>query len=1586
MKGSEAPNFFFQKKKMTSLYQQANVDAAIDSKRPRTMLVAPLFLQEKGRNSEPETHVSSLYDIPLVFGDENGFRPNAKNWDDHVKNSTDPNPYIWALQLFLAFMEHMPSMGSLQCKVSKARNLNFYRKIVDLQARKRCSNHGYKISKEEERTLNGHVVMCNTFDPQFAQDVIKRSQWLIKNRGKKNGARQRQRGAAAANGSDDENDGEDLGGAAQDRADQQEDRQEEVQAAETYDEWRGRIAGEGEEEEPEEPLVFFNHWRVPGGDLVDAEELAPTGSIFERLSPHQRAGRAPWGNLFPQAVLAAAARQRPVVVAQAEGEEDDANGGYDDNITLPTVIPKMVFSITCVGPPKHAKGIIARFIIKDSALNPGIFMSHVIENRKKRGLKGHVDPFAAYSIYFNTQHPLGNHTDEDKYKRIVLGLKPELCPHPSNYIDYSYNVNMIDPESDTHFRNLLTTERALQAFEDLGVPMGSLETWYSRARATAYYPAGFLTHKTLPQQAFWYNPDYLGLLEQQFPHVKGNTRLLDCLLSGENLDLLMEQRRVLAEAHEDMDDELLDMENNELVRDSFSRAEHILRTQPVVRRRDMVNLSLVPYETNNEFVHRYTEAKRIYAKLQKVLPGNIVEVYEYVQKLKRELEEDGDYVTPWRTVFEREASDVYKESLKKYDMYRKLLNDAQDEMMKTYKTLWNPNGDIDNIPIPDQIRAMLKWWRQLERQGLKDVTRPYVQFDLNLDFFGNTQLQNLGFFITFGRVIQPMICMLLEGLFSAYDPEMRAVSFNMMLHGEKEAGKTYPGIVILKEFMCILGTVHEIHVSTRAADITDRHCYDEIMAVDECPEWMVSEVEAKKNPELVNKEKLKLVSGQVTQRTFQNIKLPSGDEFRWFRDVINDHKRATIWISNSPAESATALSSRMYRFTVKQPKISANELSKKFGEFTTGSAVLWLNLNQYLTCCLKKAAAVGAIFPTPNMELFDQIMNKVVGILEKWNADTSEMGNRTKDILAPLMRQMIDKTAVRYVFDMPFSSYYKKPFETHMIRECQRYRYAQVSQIWWVLTSCVDSILNTEDSNILTALLKISKVEWNAERGEDAYERYALDIDHKIPFRVRRDLSVSRQDMMKINNAAIAHHPQAAAAQDNGFHDTEMVDLNYIYIPGTLDGISKQLAAATVPRVAPEACRARLKKLENNVIHPPNGGHLPQPKNCFAFWHKYRTLPDPSISPEENPNGHFGIKWTGKNCPKEYMTAEERGPHNPDNTVNAPRNQQHVPAYGPDQKLPVVDLSQCTHHGEFSRLYFMPNAVKLYRQEIIIDVLTSAITCGSTRQGKYLQGFADNEDPSILSVTTLTQDNINYICDEEDRLSGYWINPENRKEIAYSDPTIPEAEWPISRRAGITFNNRGAVDDHDINKMIDPMVPTTLTKEEWAKNVRNEMSAHQEEVDVIENLDYHSARLQHLRTGQAIDEPVHDPKYMQAQYDAYMASLPAAERPIAYGRSDYPYYEQERLQRRTRKWRHASASLASKRIYDKVMADVRANSKRAWEEVRGIGPEPPQLERVGHDAQPPLRRQAQAQEGENEPRHIRAQRERTERLLQKKRK
>ncbi len=1383
----------------------AHLRAVIESRKARRVLVAHMHVLENGENSNDEPDVHRVIDIPLDFTGKGDYFKSPIGWRD-FRVSNEPLPYVWFLQLMLLLHE-TTSQGGYQCNIDPVTNGKLYQTVVTASAR--CV---LNIAKESDYRLRSkYTSLTHYVDLRFAYDVEYEAKKIVFDMAQEKKKQQEKRKKAKANK----------------KQKKKQTRMIRRDVTDDYLAWR-RTLELGDE---------------LGVNMCDGvAESVVQGALF-----HDE---------------------------EEDVEEEDVEEKFPPKIPYegPNRVAKMTFTVTPIPAADDSTnivGMLARFLIRDKGINPGMFFDEVlrnahdrIDNMQRNGRTKFEEKFINYESMLFSHHPAGRSTTRENYAQCVKHIWPEVVGlHFKGSIEvYLRELDYINPEKPTHIYNVFTTERALSKLAEIGGDtrlIGNPGSWYDRVNGIAKFPARSLrTWKYLPEQTFFHHPDDAGLNEQYLPHVDASRDFLRRLVSGADMTRYCNTGRF-----EDEDEG----EEDERVSNAIAEVQHILRNNIRFKRSQLTGTKLIHYTTNNEFVHKAVEAQIVYDRLAKLLPAHS---YDTLVESAALIEEWG--VNDWKTM----ASPDLLRRIKEYDVYRMTLGKTQESLMQVFTTLWRVDGDINNLPVSRVVRNILTWYRDVHQTDLPHMTREYVTRDPALDPFGNTMIQQLDLFIKFAHILQPIICVLAEGLFSCYD-QFTQLCFNMLLHGRFDSGKTHTAINTLHDYSTIPHSVVKVSLATDAADTTGNHVYDEIEGVDECPAYITSTDEAKKNPKLESKMKLRLTANQLVTDVFKYVKLPSGESVRWNERQHSDHVRAGVFITNNPVEARVALSSRMYRITMKQTRTAASDNQGDVAPVLFSDGRTWLHINQFLSCCAKKAAAVGAIMPQIQMQLFERICNKAVNYLKTWGYITTEIGSRPLDIMRPYVRQLVYKMAIRYAWDLPRSPNYKKPFATEQIAAIQPFLYVTVEQIYWAMTACATEYVDNDMTNVMKAMIDESGS--NFVTGESNYSLYESDTADSIKFRIR---SEANKDF---NKTSI-----------EGSLDRFLIDINYLALDGTFEQICTQLAARTDPQLTSEDVGSILKRLSSQLFRPERGGFAPVPMGTFQKWHK------------KDANGN---KANHQSCPAIYDT-DKCGSA----AVNRERNEYDMPVMGDGHQFHIVDMSEIER---YKKLYFIPQAANKYRQDIILEALDAATICSTTRPGKTLIGFTDPKEPMRVQIHVNTTYDIDRYIENADAKAGFKMV---RGKPEYKDKTVPANRRPVSRREGVVFNLKAGIDEREHEFILAaPLAPKPVGDDTWKQQYRDGLKLMTKTRDVVPDLNRHSAMLQHIACGRPLDEPVRDPQWI-------MEHLIGPE----HQGMDYPNLQREIRDDLEKVW---TSSYDSKRDpHDRSFDDKRARSNMSTRE------------------------------------------------------
>lgn len=1410
----------------------SEMDKALKSLRPRFQIVSPEHVRLNGKTRETQIGWNEVIDIPLVFDGKGGYHEDATHYTDYTI-STPLDAHVWFFQLMLALCDSLHIMGGSMCRIDPTQNPSLYRRLVALQAKsnKRGSS---KMPAEEKKLLKRNVCSTYYFDPGFMQDVKDYEQMLDKV-GKK--------AEAAAKKGAKESSGESAS-------------KRRVVRAETFEAFlertRPRYPGDNSRTHINHAICEETGVALAGPKIDDCDCLHNklNGSQLELYPGVRRQDDSGYLDLIPnQNEIASKTRAVGVVPVDADVTNADEPSEPREPYTGDRRIEKVTYTLVPIphvdDPENRFAGMIARFVIRDPAVDVGAFFSIILQNLESRTniLNGNKrshdggpgrDLFMHYMDLFSSGHPAGNSTSEELYSRHCVKVNPDLAELHSKGADYRRCFDFTSKSSPTYMPNLFTTERAIaKMLECKGLPdvLGVPSDWIDRANNVVKFNCDAYRYEC--PQVFWTHKTDVGLAEQYFPFINSEDNFLSKLFSESNLE------RILSSG-----DDADGLNAEDRIQNEYSKLKKLLSESTRVNRNEMMKNNLLDYPCDNDFHYRSIEADGIYRKVEKHRPAHALDTLMEVQKMVADYGKED-----WADI--AQSDDNLWQRVQEYGAFSRLLEKTRRELARVLIALWQWKGDINSLSISDPIKCMLRWHAG-NLADLPHMSRPYVAWDPELDMFGNTQLQKLWIFVHFARVLQPMICMLSEGLFSCYEHAMRVLTFNMMIHGRFDVGKTFAAIKTLIDFTCIAGTVMEYSLQTKAADTTRRHEYDVIRASDECPRWITSEKEAERNPELVDKEKIKMTRNQLNLKNFTWVNLPNGEKIRWNENTVTDSKMSSVFVTNAKVESKRALSSRMMRITAKQSNTPANEVVGEMDATLLSDMQRFLHINQYLTTCLKKAAAVGAVTRKPEMWLFKQVANRVLHYLREWGHIGEDVGPRSIEIMLPYARQLVDCMACRMHFDLPFSEAFEKEFCVEDIVGADRYRYSTVSLTVWVLTACATEWINDDNANVMRALILESGCDWSAD-GENAYDVFTTDLDHTVPWRLHPNTDFEKRHQVAEGGAGGGANGVAGGYDKN---DEWLVNLNYLTVNGSLEQISHRVAQHTHPRMSPTDVQSTLEQLKDQLVKVDHNGYALQPKGTFAQWHMFQRLPG-----TDGPNDE-GQKKLGPGCPKRWLRDAEKQ-NNPLGVIQSMRQEQDVSsmsAGGITKKIPAVDLTEINQR----KLHFHANAVQIFNQSVIQRAIVAAITCSTTRIGKYLLGFADIEDASRVSVLTFTEEAREDVIARFDAEMQYQVAADG--SLIYTGP-MDEDHRPVSRRQGISFNNRAALHKSEGTYVSQTQwAPKKKGDESWKDKYANGVKLMSKTRDIVCDLDYESAARQHLACGLPIEDPVRDPKWLDREY------------------------------------------------------------------------------------------------------------------------
>lgn len=1443
---------------MNSAQRDQQEIAALYGHRTGILTTAP-YAATRGMNSDPEENVRYACWIVLpIPRKEDGrtdapFFPGARAWCQ-MRSSKIAHSSVFFFQLLLLLAEKCNREGSVRPVHGRASGERHYQSVCELVARQR---KGYLTDKRQIAALRTAVKCDHYYDPQFLKDVEEAEKKVEEDMKRKHAAKNKKRGAEQP---------------AQPPPDEgppivnPEEPQFEVRQVEMpMQKPRPKCGADGTSWLK---MLQFDRKRTLRLEVSEECREAYTKSL-----PHlgyDVAYTYKKGKMICNVMQAVIQNEEQ---AHAEGLQE-----------------KIRFTVTAMPRKDDANEIaclVCTFVIRDPNIDPSAFFGKILDNlqyrqerlrasstAQRQKMATNPEMFPEYTALYHTHHPAGNLTSPEVYFRCAMTIRSDLASAPGSDMGHLYRRHMMDllnMNNPFHVRNLLSVERAVVAIREAGADPGTRDTWWNPYNRRVQFPEHARTYKFHPQQVFWKHPRLIALSDQYFPHINAKSDFLSCLLSGGNFERFLK---------EDRENEALDAAQVDF---DLTAAGSYMDQMWAVDKSLANGENLVPYDTNNEFVHRAAERDRFYKRIKAEYPPHYAKTLRRVQELVAHYGQKD-----WR--FHLSAEE--KEHVRACERYNLMVKTAQDACMQIFSSLCQLDGEVDHLPIPAPIRAILKWYSTKHAHKFPNVTREFIMFDPQLRFFGNSMLRTLKLFGCVAQALQPLICMLWESMFSAYYWNPNKLASNILASGRHDTGKTFLGITVPKK-MSIEGTIEEFTASTPAANTTKRHKYDIILCCDEVSQHKVSEKEALKNPDRVNEDKMILSTKQLGKSVFVNMVGPDGQNVRWNELVTTDHHCARFEATNAIVQKENPLMSRYFHIVVPQARIPAREFSSETAlAMLDEDTVISFQMAQFLSALTYKGMQVGALLPAPELKIFKDISNKVIDFLVAKSA-IKDTGARPLEVMEPYMVQLINRMALHYTFDLPSSPYYRKKFELSMLQHVQYYQYATVEMCWWIWTAMAAQWVDDKNTNVIMAVRRLACSKWIEEFS--AYGNYEIDINNEIPWRLRRNPN---------------YNPDRCPKGDEW-----LVDINYITLTGTLEKIAHEIADHTNPSLDYTDVIGALKHMQNTPVSMPAGGYKHQPRETFSKWHKYVVLP------KWDADGKLVAEGV-KHVDMQSLATQYLLDDNEDNG-STKRDERHVPKMGPGTTAHVVDMSDL--YSE-KKLHIMPHVDGCFRNSLIIKALISATMCGSFPEGKMILGFPDDADPMQMQVFECDDAKKEHFMNLFDAQYGWRFDRHNNSleygwkkknkqwvPLPENEHAAPDYRTP-SRREGVTFPRRGAIDDKD--RIILSAVPLApCTEEDRGRKIARieaEISQMNQLAETIADLDAHSATARHMACGRPLDEPVRTPQWIMQQYREACQRTGRAQ----HMNVDYPREWRKLLLHKKNKWDSARPTKRDMAVLD----------------------------------------------------------------------
>ena len=840
-----------------------------ESAAPERVISIPApYVRENGRCSDPQTDVAYAYDFffPLV-GERSPFYPDARSWGSVIRSAT-PDPYMYFFQVLL-LMTEFREYGSSRPKVTLQEHPDVYWKTVAMVATAKTPTQRKAVDE-----LLKTDALC---DPVYASHVRRARELTTQLQNEK---------------VDD------------DSADEAEENDDGAPPKRRRKSKKNKAAAAAPPPPPL-PAVDWTPYLVvdvclPGfeSDGSAVEMRAQGLPATELMWMHAQSHRVLQQQQQQQTAPDAGAKKKGTLVVRLRAALE-AEYGPDARRQPDSTVQKVRFTVTAV--PNDAglvMGLYARFLVRDEEMNPSEFYVRLVDNQNKRAARKRnprsqmaardAEMFPQYGrmIRIGSSHPVAD-ASAQTYMMRAISIDPSL--NTPERIARCGSFGFAHYADQAHLSAILTTERAVERMRKLnpGVMIEtSVEAWWKDGTARFPEAENATTYVYHSDSLFWYSDAYVGFCEQWFPHIKDDSDLIAKILGGRDL-------KTLAEDKETPEDERVAQGVYEMLRDHISK-------HWIVSKKQVIQSTLVPYETYNDFVYRYFEKQLVYRYLGALSPAHAETTFGHVKQLRgaqgvadwraaaanetlvdRHVMQNPDEYRlrslefgeiPYAQMLERLSADApLAVRVKEYETYAAIRRRAREAMNSSFVHLWQVTGNTDELSIPPPIKAMLEWYK-LNAARLPNMTREFCMEDPELGIFGNATMLRCQRVASIGTVIQPLVAMLGEGGYSCYHFTPHKLAFNQMVHSGPGHGKSWTSIQFLKT-MSIPGTIISFTSQTAASSSTKRHFYDEVRTSDEAPAWKVVAAEATKgqNQALIDEAKTAMTERQTMKAVAQRV-------------------------------------------------------------------------------------------------------------------------------------------------------------------------------------------------------------------------------------------------------------------------------------------------------------------------------------------------------------------------------------------------------------------------------------------------------------------------------------------------------------------------------------------------------------------------------------------------------------------------------------------------------------------------------------------------------------------------------------------
>jgi hypothetical protein len=196
---------------------------------------------------------------------------------------------------------------------------------------------------------------------------------------------------------------------------------------------------------------------------------------------------------------------------------------------------------------------------------------------------------------------------------------------------------------------------------------------------------------------------------------------------------------------------------------------------------------------------------------------------------------------------------------------------------------------------------------------------------------------------------------------------------------------------------------------------------------DEPPKWYNDPAAEDKHYDKVQETKNVFTQHQHN-RTVLTIQEHEGKSYRIQQNIVTDDPRTWAFCTNRPHSKKHALGTRIFQVTLPKPKQAPESFDYSVDPASLDDQRSFFQLEQAL-CVQVYTAITLEVIPDIDMWLFRLVSQRVFHILREWKVIDEDRGDRSRQLMAAMVRHFIISRGVTACYHLPGGELYNQPYK-----------------------------------------------------------------------------------------------------------------------------------------------------------------------------------------------------------------------------------------------------------------------------------------------------------------------------------------------------------------------------------------------------------------------------------------------------------------------------------------------------------------------------------------------------------------------------